>query len=765
MVRIIIPVTAECKIGVSFLEKTLVIVESPAKAKSIGKFLGSKYFVKASMGHLRDLPKSQFGVDPDKGFEPKYIAIRGKGDIIKELKTAAKKAGRVFLASDPDREGEAIAWHLQHLLDLEPGEKCRIEFNEITKNAIQSAVKNPRAIDLNRVNAQQARRVLDRLVGYNLSPLLWKKVKKGLSAGRVQSVAVRLICDREEEIQSFIKEEYWTLTARLAKRGDAFNARLHRIGDKKADIPDEASVKEIINDLKGKEYSVARVVRKEKLRQPPAPFITSTLQQDAYRKLNFTARKTMSVAQQLYEGIDLGRDGPSGLVTYIRTDSTRVSDTARQETQEYILARFGKQFVGGAAKHSAGKGKAQDAHEAIRPTYVSKEPDQIKAFLSGDQYKLYRLIWDRFVASQMSAAIIDTTSVDVSAGDYTFRVAGSIVKFQGYMKVYTEAKDEGQDEDYNSSLPVMAEGDLLEKKSLTPKQHFTQPPPRYTDATLIRALEEKGIGRPSTYAPIVETIQKRGYVVKEKKQFVPTELGSVVVGLLKDYFQDIIDVEFTAAMEEKLDNVEEGDVDWTGVLKDFYAPFKTTLSTAEKEIGHVDLADEVTGELCPNCQRNLVIKMGRYGKFLACPGFPQCRYTRPLLESTGVNCPECPGGLVLRRSKKGRAFYGCDKYPECKFSVWDRPSPEKCPECGGLMVIKKYGGRETLKCVSEKCAPLEKRRTADAPAKKKAPRKAGAKSGDKTSAKAGAKAVGRKKAKGVSVPVDGEKGGKIASER
>ncbi|MFZ5652027.1 MAG: type I DNA topoisomerase [Bacillota bacterium] len=748
------------------MEKTLVIVESPAKAKSIGKFLGSKYFVKASMGHLRDLPKSQFGVDPDKGFEPKYIAIRGKGDIIKELKSAAKKAGRVFLASDPDREGEAIAWHLQHLLDLDPGEKCRIEFNEITKNAIQSAVKNPRAIDLNRVNAQQARRILDRLVGYNLSPLLWKKVKKGLSAGRVQSVAVRLICDREEEIQSFVPEEYWTLTARLAKNGhETFGARLHRIGDKKADIPDEARVKEIINDLKGKEYSVARVVRKEKLRQPPSPFITSTLQQDAYRKLNFTARKTMSVAQQLYEGIDLGKDGPSGLVTYIRTDSTRVSDTARQETQEYILARFGKQFAGGATKHSAGKAKVQDAHEAIRPTYVSKEPDQIKAFLSGDQYKLYKLIWDRFVASQMSAAIIDTTSVDIRAGDYTFRVVGSIVKFQGYMKVYTEAKDEGQDEDDNRALPVMTEGDRLEKKSLTPKQHFTQPPPRYTDATLIRALEEKGIGRPSTYAPIVETIQKRGYVVKEKKQFVPTELGMVVVSLLKDYFQDIIDVEFTAAMEEKLDNVEEGDVDWTGVLKDFYAPFKTTLSTAEKEIGHVDLADEVTDELCPNCQKNLVIKMGRYGKFLACPGFPQCRYTRPLLEPTGVKCPECLGELVLRRSKKGRVFYGCDKYPECQFSVWDRPSQEKCPECGGLMVIKKYGGRETLKCVLERCSSQEKRRPAAGPAKDKKPGKAGGKTGAKPGAKAAAKTGGKNKAKGVSVPVDGEKGGKIASGR
>lgn len=759
----------------------MVIVESPAKAKSIGKFLGSRYFVKASMGHLRDLPKSQFGVDPDRGFEPKYIAIRGKGDIIKELRTAAKKAGRVLLASDPDREGEAIAWHLQHLLDLNPGEKCRIEFNEITKNAIQNAVKNPRSIDMNRVNAQQARRILDRLVGYKLSPLLWKKVKKGLSAGRVQSVAVRLICDREEEIQSFVSEEYWTLTARLTKNGrDPFDARLHRIGDKKSEISNEARVKEILNDLKGKQFTVAKVVRREKLRQPPAPYITSTLQQEAYRKLNFTARRTMSVAQQLYEGIDLGKDGPSGLVTYIRTDSTRVSDTAREEALEYIRSRFGKEFAGGGLKQPAGKGKVQDAHEAIRPTYVDKEPEAIKVFLSNDQYKLYKLIWDRFMASQMSPAVVDTTSVDIKAGDYIFRATGAIVKFQGYMKVYTEVKDEGQDEDENRVLPALAEGDRLEKKQLTPKQHFTQPPPRYTDATLIRALEEKGIGRPSTYAPIVETIQKRGYVVKEKKQFVPTELGIVVVNLLKDYFKDIIDVEFTAAMEDKLDNVEEGDVNWTGILKDFYGPFNGTLSKAEKEIGQVDLADEVTEELCPNCQRNLVVKMGRYGKFLACPGFPDCRYTRPLLEPTGVKCPDCPGELVLRRSKKGRTFYGCDKYPECQFSVWDRPSPEKCPECGGLMVIKKYGGRETLKCVSERCSPQDKKRSSEGESKDKKQKatKAGAKTGAKAAAGSAAKAAAKppekdvkkgaakKKAKGVSASAGREKtGGKIASGR
>jgi len=736
---------------VSLLEKTLVIVESPAKAKSIGKFLGSKFFVKASMGHLRDLPKSQFGVDPDKGFEPKYIAIRGKGDIIKELRAAVKKAGRVFLASDPDREGEAIAWHLQHLLDLNPDEKCRIEFNEITRNAIQSAVKNPRTIDRNRVNAQQARRILDRLVGYNLSPLLWKKVKKGLSAGRVQSVAVRLICDREEEIQAFVPEEYWTLTARLSQRGrDTFDARLNRIGDKKAEIPNEESMNEIISHLKGKSYQVAKVVRKEKLRQPLAPFITSTLQQEAYRKLNFAARKTMSVAQQLYEGIDLGKDGPSGLVTYIRTDSTRVSDTAREEVLEFIRGRFGKEFEGGKTKHAPAKGRVQDAHEAIRPTYVSKDPDSLKSFLSNDQFKLYRLIWERFVASQMSPAVIDTTSVDIKAGIYTFRATGSIIKFPGHMKVYTESREEGQEEDDQRVLPDLQEGDKLEKKALSPNQHFTQPPPRYSDATLIRTLEEKGIGRPSTYAPIVETIQKRGYVVKEKKQFYPTELGLVVVSLLKDYFKDIIDVEFTAAMEDRLDDVEDGELEWAGVLKEFYAPFRETLSKAEKEIGHVELADEVTEELCPNCSRNLVIKMGRYGKFLACPGFPECRYTRPLLEPTGVKCPECTGELVLRRSKKGRTFYGCSQYPQCEFSVWDRPSPEKCPVCGGLMVVKKYGKKESLKCVGPICSTREKAETEPA-------KNIGKKTKKAASSKASADS--KRNAKGAAVVVGGDNSG------
>ena len=759
--------------------KTLVIVESPAKAKSIGKFLGNKYFVKASMGHLRDLPKSQFGVDPEKGFEPKYIAIRGKGDIIKDLRAAVKKSDQVLLASDPDREGEAIAWHLLHLLDLDPEKKCRIEFNEITKNAIQGAVRNPRPIDFNRVYAQQARRILDRLVGYNLSPLLWKKVKKGLSAGRVQSVAVRLIVDREEEIQSFVPEEYWTLTARLAGREiNPFEARLFRIGEKKAEIPDEARIKEILEDLKGKQYQVAKVLRREKLRQPPAPFITSSLQQEANRKLNFTAKKTMMVAQQLYEGIDLGKEGPSGLVTYIRTDSTRVSDSARQEAAEFIARRYGKDFVPGKARQIAAKGRIQDAHEAIRPTSMDREPDSIKSFLTNEQFRLYRLIWERFVASQMSPAVIDTTTVDIKAGAYTFRATGSIIKFPGFMKVYTESRDEGQDEEESGILPDLSEGDRLEKKSLTPGQHFTQPPPRYTDASLVKVLEEKGIGRPSTYAPIVETIQKRGYVVKEKKQFYPTELGTVVVNLLKEYFRDIIDVEFTAAMEGKLDQVEEGDRGWSGVLGEFYSPFKETLVKAEKEIGHVEVAPEVTDEVCEVCSRNLVVKMGRYGKFLACPGFPECRFTKPLLEPTGVNCPQCSGELVLRRSKKGRAFYGCSRYPECDFTVWDRPSQEKCPHCGGLTVYKKARGKkeEELKCVnpdcpsSDKTAPpakdTGKKGKVAAAAGKTAKKAAPAKKTAQKSAPAKGKGGDKKKTAGKSAAAGVENvDGKIASGR
>lgn len=688
------------------MSNTLVIVESPAKAKSIGKFLGKKYSVKASMGHVRDLPKSQFGVDVEKGFEPKYITIRGKGDTIKELKNAVKKADTVLLASDPDREGEAIAWHLQKLLEDKNKNFFRIEFNEITKQAIQNAVKHPRQIDYKRVNAQQARRILDRIVGYNLSPLLWRKVKKGLSAGRVQSVAVRLICDREEEIQNFVPEEYWSLIGKFVKENKSpFEAKLHKVDGKKAEIPSEDRMREILKELEGASYQVAKISRREKSRQPAPPFITSTLQQEAYRKLNFTARKTMMVAQQLYEGLDLGKEGHSGLVTYIRTDSTRVSTSAQEEARDYISAKFGADYVPKTPRQIQAKGRSQDAHEAIRPTSVMREPDVIKGFLSNDQYKLYKLIWSRFVASQMAAAIIDTTSVDIAAGRYVFRATGSIVKFPGFMQVYIESKDDAdKDKDAEKLLPELTEGDNLALRSLSPKQHFTQPPPRYSDATLVKALEEKGIGRPSTYAPIVETVIKRGYVVRENKQLFPTELGVIVVEMLKQHFPDIIEVEFTAGMEEKLDSVEEGEKDWVKVLADFYQPFTETLAKAEEEIGQVDVADEVTDEICEQCGRNMVIKLGRYGKFLACPGFPECRNTKPLLEPTGVSCPRCEGELVLRRSKKGRKFYGCSRYPDCDFVVWDQPSPEKCSHCGGLMVIKSGRGKEQqLRCVNEEC--------------------------------------------------------------
>ena len=687
------------------MSKVLVIVESPAKAKTIGKFLGKKYIVKASMGHVRDLPKSQFGVDVEHEFTPKYITIRGKGDILKELRAASKKADKILLAPDPDREGEAIAWHLQHLLKIDEKEACRIEFNEITKHAIEDAVKNPRIIDDHRVEAQQARRVLDRLVGYKLSPLLWRKIRKGLSAGRVQSVTVRLICDREDEIQEFVPEEYWTLTGFLAKTGGKqFDAKLLRDGDEKINIPNQQTMDTILNRLAGADYTVTQVKKREKKRNPAPPFITSTLQQEAYRKLNFAARKTMQVAQQLYEGLDLGKEGTVGLVTYIRTDSTRISDIAIQEVRGLIQEKFGAEYLPEESRVFATKSKAQDAHEAIRPTSALREPDVVKPNLSRDQFKLYKLIWERFVACQMGVAVADTTSVNIEAKGLIFRATGSVVKFPGFMKLYIEGTDEDTPDD-QKLLPELAQGDKLELQGeLQPKQHFTQPSPRYTDASLIKTLEELGIGRPSTYAPTVETVQKRGYIAKEEKQFFPTELGYLVVDLLKTHFQDIIDVDFTASMEDKLDLIAEGEVDWVKVIQDFYGPFQETLEEAEEVIGKVEIADEVTEEHCPNCDRNLVIKLGRFGKFLACPGFPECQYTKPLLEATGVKCPKCEGEIVSRRSKKGRKFYGCSDYPECQFVVWDFPTEKKCPDCGEMMVKKVTKSKGTFyKCSARGC--------------------------------------------------------------
>ncbi|PKM80832.1 MAG: type I DNA topoisomerase [Firmicutes bacterium HGW-Firmicutes-14] len=687
------------------MSKYLVIVESPAKAKTIGKFLGRRYTVKASMGHVRDLPRSQFGVDVEHDFVPKYITIRGKGETLKELRDAAKKSERILLATDPDREGEAIAWHLQELLKIDQGEKCRVEFNEITKDSVQKAMKSPRDIDWSRVNAQQARRILDRLVGYNLSPLLWRKVKKGLSAGRVQSVAVRLICDREEEINAFVPEEYWSLTGLFRKQGNRADveAKLAKYRNGKIKIGTREEMDRILGDLEGVAYSVADVRKKEKKRFPAPPFTTSTMQQEAYRKINFPARKTMQVAQQLYEGLDIGPEGTVGLVTYIRTDSTRIAETAGKEAAEYILANYGAEYKPSALPQYQTKGRTQNAHEAIRPTGVLREPDKIKQFLTRDQYKLYKLIWERYLASQMNPALIDTTTVDITAGEYLFRASGYVVKFTGFMKIYTEGRDNGDNEE-ERSLPDLPAGTVLELKKLTPKQHFTQPPPRYTDATLVKALEENGIGRPSTYAPTVETIQKRGYVVREEKQFHPTELGFVVVEILKENFRDIIDIQFTAAMEDKLDRVEEGDENWVEVIRDFYSPFKETLKEAEKNIDVIEIEDEVSDEVCELCGRNLVVKMGRYGRFLACPGFPDCRYTKPLLEGIGVSCPDCGGEVVLKRSKKGRKFYGCSNYPDCNFVTWDMPTNKRCPDCKSILLQKSAGSRGTmLKCSKSLC--------------------------------------------------------------
>lgn len=700
------------------MSKVLVIVESPAKAKTISKFLGRKYVVRASMGHIRDLPRSQFGVNVEANFEPKYITIRGKGDIIKELRAEAKKASRVLLGPDPDREGEAIAWHLQHILNIEEESACRIEFNEITKAAVETAVKKPRIIDVDRVNAQQARRILDRLVGYNLSPLLWRKVKRGLSAGRVQSVAVRLISDREEEINAFVPEEYWTVEVLLAALNGELTARLQSRGGRKLEILDEASAKKTLAALRKAQYFVDSVKSRDKHRSPAPPFTTSTLQQEAYRKLGFTSRKTMRIAQQLYEGLDLGPEGTVGLVSYIRTDSTRISDTARSEAQSFITARFGREYVPAEARQYAAKGKVQNAHEAIRPTSVNRVPDSMKPFLTSDQHRLYQLVWERFLASQMSSAVLETTTVDIKAGEYGLRSTGSIIKFPGFMKMYIEGRDDETREE-EGLLPRVSEGELLKPLKFNPKQHFTQPPPRYTEATLVKTLEELGIGRPSTYAPIIETILYRGYVERKEKQFRPTELGVLIVALLKDYFTDIIDVDFTATMEQKLDQIEEGELSWQGVVEKFYFPFNESLKVAEDKIGEVEIHDEVSDQICENCGRNMVIKHGPFGKFLACPGFPECRNTKPILEEIGINCPECTGKVVARRSKKGRKFFGCSDFPRCRFVSWYQPTDKRCPVCGSVLVEKPSRQKGTRIACSHKGCRYEEKQAGTAPARAK----------------------------------------------
>ncbi|RCX21319.1 DNA topoisomerase I [Fontibacillus phaseoli] len=680
---------------------SLVIVESPAKAKTIGKYLGSKYIVKASMGHVRDLPKSQIGVEVENDFSPKYITIRGKGSVLKELKDASKKVKKIYLAADPDREGEAIAWHLAHVLDVDQTETCRVVFNEITKQAVKDAFKTPRKINMDLVNAQQARRILDRLVGYKISPLLWKKVKKGLSAGRVQSVAVKIILDRENEISAFVPEEYWSITAKLLTGDNLFEAKFHKFKGEKLELGNETQVKEILKAIENADYKVADVKEKERLRHPAAPFTTSSLQQEAARKLNFRAAKTMSVAQQLYEGVDLGKEGTVGLITYMRTDSTRIASSAQDEAKEYITEKFGEDFVPEAPRQYSKKAAgAQDAHEAIRPTSALRDPESVKAFTSRDQYRLYKLVWERFMASQMASAVLDTMSVDIAAGDAIFRAVGSKIRFPGFMKVYVEGNDDGTTDD-NKFLPPLHTGDQLKMEEIEPKQHFTQPPPRYTEARLVKTLEELGIGRPSTYAPTLETIQKRGYVAIEEKKFMPTELGELIIEQMEQFFPEILDVEFTAHMEGDLDHVEEGSEDWVRVLGDFYETFEKRLEVAEEEMKEIEIADEVSDEICEKCGKPLVYKLGRFGKFLACSGFPDCRNTKPIIKDIGVTCPKCKEGHVVeRRSKKGRIFYGCDRYPDCDFVSWDKPSPKPCPKCGSLVVEKrnKQGGK--LQCTS-----------------------------------------------------------------
>ncbi|GAB6441457.1 MULTISPECIES: type I DNA topoisomerase [Bacillus] len=679
----------------------LVIVESPSKAKTIEKYLGKKYKVVASMGHVRDLPKSQMGIEVKNNFTPKYITIRGKGPVLKDLKSAAKKAKKVYLAADPDREGEAIAWHLANTLNVDVESDCRVVFNEITKDAIKESFKHPRAINMDLVDAQQARRILDRLVGYNISPLLWKKVKKGLSAGRVQSVAVRLIIEREREIQSFEPEEFWTIKTEFVKGKDTFEASFYGVDGEKVQLTNETQVNDIIEQMKDNAFSVENVARKERKRNPALPFTTSSLQQEAARKLNMRAKKTMMLAQQLYEGIDLGKQGTVGLITYMRTDSTRISETAQTEARTYITDAFGAEYIGTEKKKETKKSNAQDAHEAIRPTSVMRKPEELKSFLSRDQLRLYKLIWERFVASQMASAIMDTVTAKLINNNVQFRASGSVVKFPGFMKVYVESKDDGAEEK-DKMLPPLEVGETVFSKDLEPKQHFTQPPPRYTEARLVRTLEELGIGRPSTYVPTLETIQKRGYVGLDNKRFVPTELGEIVIELILEFFPEIINIEFTANMEQSLDEVEEGNANWVKIVDDFYVGFEPRLEKAEKEMREVEIKDEPAGEDCELCDHPMVFKMGKYGKFMACSNFPDCRNTKPIVKEIGVTCPKCDKGQIIERrsNKKKRLFYGCGTYPECDFVSWDKPIGRKCPKCEGMLVEKKLKKGVQVQCIS-----------------------------------------------------------------
>ncbi|MFP4498802.1 MAG: type I DNA topoisomerase [Vulcanimicrobiota bacterium] len=687
-------------------KKDLIIVESPAKARTIEKLSGGKFNVKASMGHVRDLPKSRLGVNVEENYEPHYISIRGKKDIINDLKSGVKNATQVLLASDPDREGEAIAWHLAHMLKV--NEPKRIELHEITKTGFENALNNTRNIDLDLVNAQQARRILDRLVGYKLSPLLWRKISYGLSAGRVQSVAVKLICERQKEIDNFEPEEYWSMDVLLSKLGqkkkDAFEASMAKIDGKKPEIPDKEASDKILSEIKNKDFVVSAIKKKNHRKNPYPPFKTSTLQQEAHKRLGFTAKRTMSLAQQLYEGMEMGSEGIAGLITYMRTDSARISKIAQEEAKGFIENNYGDKYYGKGRVYKS-SASAQEAHEAIRPTSISRTPQMMKKYLNASQFKLYKLIWERFMASQMASAQLETTTIDINVEKYLFRASDTKVTFEGFMKIYesSEKKEKGKKQ---YILPQLQENEKLKVYDFLPKQHFTQPPPPFTEATLIKTMEEKGIGRPSTYAPIVDRIQKRKYVELKEKKFRPTELGFTVTDMLQEHFPTILDVNFTAGMEEKLDKIEEGEQDWVEVVDKFYKPFEENLVEAEKKIPKQEIKPEPTDEICDKCEKPMVIKRGRYGKFIACSGYPECKNTKPLLIEIGVPCPRenCDGQLIERKSRKGK-FYGCSKYPECNFASWDKPINEKCPKCGSIMVLRfSKSGKSYKTCSDADCS-------------------------------------------------------------
>ncbi|MDR2649443.1 MAG: type I DNA topoisomerase [Clostridiales bacterium] len=681
------------------MAKNLVIVESPAKAKTLKKFLGGAYKIEASIGHVRDLPKSELGINVENDFEPKYITIRGKGEVLSKLRKEVKSADKIYLATDPDREGEAISWHLMHALKLDNKKAMRITFNEITKTAVRKSIKEARDIDMNLVDAQQARRGLDRIVGYKISPLLWKKVKRGLSAGRVQSVALKMICDRDDEIENFTPEEYWTLEVTLGAEKVEFTAKYNSSDNNKRDLITKEDADRVVNETAEAAWIVHEVKNGSRVKKPSPPFTTSTLQQESSKILGFATSKTMMVAQQLYEGVDIKDEGTLGLVTYIRTDSVRVADEAYENAKNIILAMFGDAYAAPERPLYKTRGRTQDAHEAIRPSYVERHPDSLKNSLSRDQYRLYKLIWERFIASQMSSAEYSVISVKIRAGGYMFRASGSLLKFKGYLSIYDKNEP---DKETDVKIPELTPDQPLTLIRTKPEQHFTQPPPRYSEASLVKTMEELGIGRPSTYASTISNIVQRRYVTKENKIFYSTELGEIVNSIMTQNFEDIVDIEFTAKMEESLDKVEDGDLEWKEILRGFYKQFIEKINEAEERIGEIEVEDEETDIKCEHCGRNMVIKFGRFGKFLACPGFPDCRNTKPYFEDAGVNCPVCGGKVQIKKTRKGRSYYGCEHNPECGFMTWNRPTGETCPECGGYLVEKGTKNRKIV-CSNVQC--------------------------------------------------------------